>query len=292
MHADELGLYLQVGVGRVNPYNTPLSPEIRQLGEGDYLLGMHRMIDAAASIGCFELWGECATYMHGLPGLFAIDRFRTDVSWPDQLEATQKFLRKLAPILRDHGCRINLETHEEVTSYELLRFIDETGKDVLGITYDTMNMVCRGEAPLSTAQRVAPFTHMTHIKDAILYFTEEGLEWQLRPCGQGVIDWGKVLPILSLYSPDLILSIEDAKSIMPIKIYDPMWQDHHPDISAPELTELVRLAKVCENKIANREIPDPKTYHEIPYDDENRILRFHASADYLRQVIKEKELMS
>src|SRR5262245_40803857 len=49
--ADGLGLYLECGVSRVNPYNTAESPEIRAIGEGDYRLGVERMILAARAIG-------------------------------------------------------------------------------------------------------------------------------------------------------------------------------------------------------------------------------------------------
>src|SRR4051794_10354449 len=54
-YTDERGLYLEVGLGRINPYNTPESPEIRQLGEGDYRRGFERMIAAAAGMGCTDL---------------------------------------------------------------------------------------------------------------------------------------------------------------------------------------------------------------------------------------------
>jgi len=98
-HADELGLYLEVGIGRVNPYNTAESPEIRKLGDGDYRLAMERMIRAARAIDCVELWAETATYKKGLPRYYVFDRFRTDAPWADQLVATQKFLTSLAPLL-------------------------------------------------------------------------------------------------------------------------------------------------------------------------------------------------
>src|SRR5437762_3578040 len=61
-YADSLGLYLEVGIGRVNPYNTAESPQVRALGGGDYRLAMVKMIEAARAIDCTELWAETATY--------------------------------------------------------------------------------------------------------------------------------------------------------------------------------------------------------------------------------------
>src|SRR5215471_21113827 len=45
--ADEYGLYLEVGLGKVNPFNTPETPAVRAVGAGDYRLGMEKVIRAA-----------------------------------------------------------------------------------------------------------------------------------------------------------------------------------------------------------------------------------------------------
>ena len=45
--ADELGLYLQMGLAKVNPYAAAEAPQVRRLGDGDYTRGMVRMIEAA-----------------------------------------------------------------------------------------------------------------------------------------------------------------------------------------------------------------------------------------------------
>ena len=47
--ADELGLYLESGVGKINPYCSAEAPEFRAIGEGDVILGFTRMIEASAS---------------------------------------------------------------------------------------------------------------------------------------------------------------------------------------------------------------------------------------------------
>lgn len=287
--ADHLDLYLEVGLGRINPYNTALSPEIRHLGGGDYVRGMERMICACRAIGCTELLAGTATWNAGYPGRCAFDRFRTDVDWADQLEATERFLKKLAPALRDQGCRIDVETHEEITTFEVVRLVERVGPEVVGITFDTANVLARAEDPVAAARRVAPYTHLTHAKDAILYFVETGLERQIRPCGEGVIDWGTILPILAEHSPDLHLSIEDHAGEMEVAILDPVWMAAHPDLSREELDVVKGLAQRCEERIERGEIPAPGEYGAIPYE-EHRIERFRASIGALRRVTREKGL--
>ncbi|MFT4265482.1 MAG: hypothetical protein QM572_19030, partial [Nocardioides sp.] len=102
--AEDLGLYLETGLGKVNPFATPETPELRAAGDGDILLGFRRMMEAAARIGCRELWAATATYQLGYGNRFIWDRFRTDAPWPEQLEATYRFLVSLRPIALDLGC--------------------------------------------------------------------------------------------------------------------------------------------------------------------------------------------
>ncbi len=71
---------------------------------------------AALAIGCTELWADTANSQSPAWGLHAIDRFRTDVTWADQFQATERFIGMLAPVLREQGCRVDLETHEEITT--------------------------------------------------------------------------------------------------------------------------------------------------------------------------------
>ena len=59
-HADELGMYCETGLGKVNPYATPEAPEVRAIGDGDGAL----RADAAAcrEIDCTEVWIGTANY--------------------------------------------------------------------------------------------------------------------------------------------------------------------------------------------------------------------------------------
>jgi len=262
--ADRLGLYLEIGLGKVNPYNTAEAPEVRAIGEGDYLLGMQRMIAAChEDLDCTELWADTANFQKYSWGIHANDRFRTDVTWDEQLLATQSFIQRLAPVLREHGCRVNVETHEEITTHELVRMIEHVGEDVMGITLDLANIVVRGENPMDAARRAAPYVHLTHIRDVLLTFRPYGLERDIRACGDGIIDWTDVLSHLLKYQPSLNLSVEmvSGPTRNRIELFSPTWQAAHPDLSIRELMDLVRFANEAESRIARREIPDRDDYY-------------------------------
>jgi sugar phosphate isomerase/epimerase len=291
--ADDYRLYFEVGLGRVNPFNTAESPEIRALGTGDYRLGMERMIRAAHVIGCTELWADTANSQTGSWQLHAIDRFRTDVTWPEQLAATQRFLGSLAPVLRELGCRIDLETHEEITTHELVAMIQAIGPDVLGVTLDLANVVIRGEDPLAATRRVAPYVHLSHMRDVVLYFIPQGVARQIRACGDGVIDWSSVLTLVGEHAPDLNLSVENVsgRNDNCIDLYDPRWQASHPDLAIGEILTLVRHAYDTEARMRRGDIADRDSYYPrdglSPDEQVAFIRRCHA---HLRHIVSDAAL--
>lgn len=300
--ADRLGMYLESGLGKVNPFGLPETPEVRALGDGDTVLGFRRMMEAAAEIGITELWVATAG-IKPYPGRFAYDRFRTDVSWVDQLAATEKFLKRLAPIARDLGLHLNAETHEEITSFELVRLVEAVGPDVMGITYDTANPLQRAEHPARTAQRVAPYVRQTHLKDAGLFHDPHGIREQMRPNGQGVVDLHWILPALYAANPDQNLSLEIAaariarspqpaarpvKATTGIALYDPVWLEGHPDLTVPELVDYIRLVQDYEARVNAGEVPARDANAGREYGVEDAWRWAEQSREYVLSVLRDE----
>ncbi|ULL14978.1 sugar phosphate isomerase/epimerase [Paenibacillus sp. H1-7] len=284
--ASDLGLYIDLGIGRVNPFNTNETPEVWMLGGGNYLLAMEKLIRASASIGATELIGVTAGWKGMFDGYHVYDRYRTDVTWEEQLEATSRFLRRLAPSLREYGVRINLETHEEITTFEILRLIEEVGEDVLGVALDTANVVARGEDPVNAAKRVSPYVHQMHAKDCIVTFSDTGLVRQIRPAGEGIVDFAAVCKEIAVHSPELHMQIEDHKGLMHCDFFVDAWRQSHPDLQMADVTELFRHAKRCEQRIASGELMDPALYERFSYQ-EQRNQRLAASKSHLFSVVRQ-----
>jgi len=268
-HADRLGLYAHVSVGSVNPCRRqePMAAQ-RQALAGE--------IERAAACGWHELHSSL-----GGPD----DRYRSAVPWSEQVRAATELLRSLGGVLRAHGSRIDLETHGEITTFELVRLVEAAGPEIAGVCLDTANVLCFGEDPVAAARRVAPYTHLTHTKDAIVYFCERGVRRQGRAPGQGVVDWEAILPILGAHAPDLPLSIEDHKWLFDAEIFDPAWHAEQADLSRAELGAFVRLAWDCQRRIHAGELPDPEVYEAIPYAEEMEA-RLGAGREYLSALLE------
>ena len=138
---------------------------------------------------------------------------------------------------------------------------------------------------MDAIKRLAPYIHMTHCKDGILYISEEGIVQQLRSVGEGIVDWEEALVILGKHSPELHLSFEDYRAENLIRFYDPEWRRHFPDLREQDVAEFERLAKVCEVKIQNGEIMGIEEFNNLPFSDEDRINSYKKGADYLRKII-------
>lgn len=273
--ADRLGLYCFVSVSSPNPCLSKQSAD-------DLYLQITREIEACAAVG----WRELHSTLGGLD-----ERHGKPQPWPQQLAASTAMLRRLAPVLRRNGCRINLEDHGETTTFELVRIAEEIGPDVAGICLDTANVLCNAEDPLWAIRRAAPYTHQTHTKDGIIYFTANGYTRQGRPPGQGVIPWEEALTILGHFNPDLCLSIEDHKWVWEFRIFDEDWLALFPDVTPRELGRVCKLAWQCSEKIARGEIPDPAEYEKIPFKDQ-LIERLHFGRDYLKRTLDKLGLRS
>ncbi|MDP5228055.1 MULTISPECIES: sugar phosphate isomerase/epimerase family protein [Arthrobacter] len=280
--ADDLGLYLQMGLAKVNPFAAAEAPHVRRLGDGDYTRGMIKMIEAAhEAAGVTDLWVACANYQKGLPGYHVYDRFRTDAPWADQLVAIEKFLRLLAPVARDHGVHMNIETHEEITSFEVVRLVEAVGPDVLGVTFDTANVVVRGEDPVAAARRVAPYTRATHLRDFLLGEQDGMFGRVFAPIGQGSLDWDAIVGTLHAGNPDLPLTIENAGPSLhlPIGLDDPAWLALHPDYTEEEGAAIRKMGADYQERVDRGEAIPLSDFRAVPYDGE-RFIR--ESADALR----------
>lgn len=273
--ADDLGLYLEAGLGKINPYCSAEAPELRSAGNGDIIAGLTRMVECAAAIGCHELWISPGNFKGQFPGRLANDRFRTDIDWSDQLAAMEKVMHRIAPALRAHGSHMNMETHDEITSFEILRLIEAVGEDVTGAVFDTANGLQRGEHPVWAARRLAPHVRQTHIKDAYVARARGGLDFQGRPCGEGVVDFAAILPILARANPALNLSLEIAASCVEkpripaprqcIQIDDPVWRAAHPDLTPEEYEAYMAMVDRYEARIASGEIEAWAAYESRNY---------------------------
>jgi len=273
--AEALGLYVEAGLPSPNPIRHSRRLE-REIPPREHAHQLARHVDALAALGC----RRARVYVGDRH-----DRFRTDVRWDVQRVVTLEVLHALTPRLRDHGIRLALETHADLTVDELLALLDRLDPAVAGVTLDTGNLLMRLDEPLAAAERLAPWVVATHIKDAVLAFTARGLCWQARPVGSGILPMPDLLAPLLRANPDLTLSIELHPRTYDLPIFDKTWLAFFPALRPECLAAMVALALRCEHRFAEGSLLRPELVESIPWAD--RDLDWLASSlGYLRRVVQ------
>ena len=273
-YADDRGMYTHVGVAAVNPV-------ICESGIDALEACIIQEIEAAAAAGWHELHSVINTGMI---------RYNHPVPWEQHVDGCIELIKRLRPVLEKHGSRINIETHGE-TTFDILRVIGETGPHLTGVCLDTANTLVNAEDPVLAARRVAPYTHLTHTKDAIVCFCEEGLLRQGKPPGMGNVRFDEILPVLAEYSPDLPLSIEDHKWLFKARIFEADWIERNPDLTVYELGQVVKCAWETQQKLFSGEMPQIDEYERPAYIDELEE-RIFFGRDYLNKLLEELGLYS
>jgi sugar phosphate isomerase/epimerase len=272
--AAELGLYLEVGLPSPNPVRR--GREVgRSVTAQEHVRELIPHLDAVAALDC----RQARAYVGDRH-----DRFRSDVSWPAQVDATREVLSLLEPRLLELDLKMAIETHADFTAAELLDLLSLLDQRAFGVTLDTANLLMRLDDPIEASTKLVPWVLVTHIKDAVLAFTARGLCWQARPVGSGILPLPDILALLIQARPDLALTIELHPRTYDLPIFDRKWLAHFPMLLPDSLAAVVRLAALCEGRYSEGTLQRPEALETIPWA--NRDLDWLASSlGYLRSVV-------
>ncbi|WP_427888196.1 sugar phosphate isomerase/epimerase family protein [Kribbella sp. GL6] len=229
--AKSRGVRLAAGVPYLHPFRLDQDKHLMQAGDGDPVAGVRRALEAVQPLG-----GRDVPFVLG----YVEDRFSTVVPWEDQLRLSTQLLGKLAPVLRDLGLRLCIKTHEEITTFEIVRMIEAVGDDVLSVGFDPVNVYLRMEDPLLALDRVAPYVGHVYVDDATFVSTGKSLARRLCPLGNGLLDWSAILARLADSAPELWIDLH--KGQYGINPYDSAWTTAHPDLGLYEYGRVVDAA--------------------------------------------------
>jgi sugar phosphate isomerase/epimerase len=139
-------------------------------------------------------------------------------SWvdPEDAWAVMKYtLSRVTRVAERHGVFLGIEPHQAIskTTAGLLRIATLVKSPALRVNYDTGNAFLAGEDPYEGLRAVAHLLVHFHAKDiSIQHAEEERGKVSGTPvgcaCGDGVIDWTRIVTILHDSGYDGVLSVE------------------------------------------------------------------------------------
>ena len=184
--------------------------------------------------------------------------------WKKDGPSTEEFLRLMArallaerPMFEDLGVTLAIETHFEFTSFELVRLFEMCEAPpggYLGICLDTMNLLTMLEDPVRGTERLLPWVVTTHIKDGGLLVGADGFRSFTAEAGAGVVDLEAIIGRLGTSRRRPNLSLEDHGGDFVIPVFDPEFRAGFPDLTVPELVDLLRLAVRTRTLVEARQL--------------------------------------
>jgi 3-oxoisoapionate decarboxylase len=158
---------------------------------------------------------------------------------------TVKVLKSQRSKAVDAGVKIAIENHAgDLHSTELVRLIEEAGKDYVGANMDSGNAVWTCEDPLQALENLGPYTICTSLRDAATWESANGATTQWTAMGDGTIDWKAYFKRFAELCPNAPVHIETISGFNRELAYlkSDFWKVW-PNMRASDFAKFVALAK-------------------------------------------------
>jgi sugar phosphate isomerase/epimerase len=270
--AAALGVEVAVGSVNLHPFRVGQDARLLAAGDGDALAGLTRMIEAS-------------TLLPGRDLLTIIgrveDRYDRLTPWAEQLPAAAQMLRRLRPVLRDHGLRLALKTHEEITGVEVSRLLDAAGDDAACASLDPVNLLVNLEDPAAAAGRLGNAVAQVVLDDAVVVLAGGTVATRLLcPVGDGVIDWPAVLTSVRAHAPTHWVELHRGQ--FTIAPFDAGWHTDHPDLSLADYSAVLRETVRCTAALEPRRLAALRAHQARPAE------RLAATAAAARSLLSDR----
>jgi len=185
---------------------------------------------------------------------------------------TVKVLKSQRSKAVDAGVKIAVENHAgDMHSTELVRLVEDAGKDYVGVNLDSGNALWTLEDPLQSLENLGRYTVTTSLRDSAVWEYEDGAKVQWTAMGDGYMDLKKYFARFAELCPGVPVHIETISGFSkPFPYLKPDFWKPYSTIPAPDFAKFIALAK------------KGKPYTAPKSDQKNEIER---SIKYCQQVL-------
>lgn len=169
------------------------------------------------------------------------NRFREDIYKSDIRKFREELIQTL-PLIDEHGIRILIENHQDVTLDDIFRLIDEFGDHRIGVNWDTGNSYPTGETVESFLQKAGDLIGNVHLKDYRIQRSEAGYIMHRCALGKGVVDFEYLIGALCKKNADMPFTIElGAMNGREAMINNALYWEHTKGVSEEGKNRLIRF---------------------------------------------------
>lgn len=192
-----------------------------------------------------------------------------------RINDTLKVLKACRSLAVDSGIKVAVENHGgDMHSLELVRLIEEAGKDWVGANLDSGNAASTLEDPLVSLENLGPYTIATSLRDVALWESPNGITMQWTAMGDGMVNWTKYFTRFAQLCPNAPVKIETISGSnreLPVN-RDEFWKAW-PNGKPNGYEAFIALAKQGKPRLA----------HQLPQDGN----REKSEQDYQRTQIQQ-----
>jgi sugar phosphate isomerase/epimerase len=145
----------------------------------------------------------------------------------------------------DSGVKIAIENHAgDQQAWELVRLIEEAGKDYVGATLDSGNATWALEDPTVNLEILGPYAVSTGIRDSAIWESASGATVQWTAMGDGQVDWKAYFARFAEIVPACPVQLEIISGFNREFPYlkDDFWKPW-PKVRGHEFARFVSMAK-------------------------------------------------
>jgi len=173
-HAADQGIALMVGSWSICPTSKSFNPK---WGSAEEHLALGIRIAHALGSPVFRCIQGTRDDRHSPGGI------------EKRIEDTVKVCQAVRTRAVDAGVKIAIENHAgDMQAWEIKTLIEAAGRDYVGITFDSGNVTWTLEDPITSLEKLAPYIACTHIRDSMIWESEEGAKVAWTAIGEGCND--------------------------------------------------------------------------------------------------------
>lgn len=229
-HAEQLGLEVEIGMLSICPTSRAF-----HASQGTAEEQLTRMIDAARTVGspivrCVLGNGSDRT---------------SELPIETHIENTVKVLKNVRTRAVDAGVKIAIENHAgDMQAREVKMLIETAGKDFVGSCLDSGNPVTAIEDPHLTLETLAPYVLTSHLRDAAIWNTPQGIAVAWTRMGEGNMGMEDYIREFAAKCPGRPLSLEViVNGPRTLNYRDPKFWNAYRTTPAWEFARFLALAE-------------------------------------------------
>ncbi len=156
-----------------------------------------------------------------------------------------KVLKSQRSLAVDSGVKIAVENHAgDMHSTELVRLIEDAGKDYVGANIDSGNALWTLEDPLQNLEHLGPYTVTSSLRDSAVWEYEDGAKVQWTAMGDGYMDLKKYFARFAELCPGVPVHIETISGFAKSMPYlQPDFWKYYSTLPVADFARFLALAK-------------------------------------------------